>query len=115
MQRATFRFDKLRSYDQLFFGEEDPDFAKEADSDEAFGYRRIAGPNSVALCRERDLKTLHVRIPFDCYVGPRVGRTARHDGRTKSRTLFSTRHPRTHIEKPFFLQILRPAIAPDHR
>lgn len=69
LQRAIFRFDKLRAYEQLFIGGERPRFVEEADSDEAFAYRRVAGANPLVIRRERDLGRLRGRIPLD---GPRI-------------------------------------------
>jgi arachidonate 15-lipoxygenase len=64
LQRATFRFDKLKAYDQLFPGSAPP-FAGLSASDEAFAYWRIAGPNPLALACMRDLGQLRRRIPLD--------------------------------------------------
>ena len=48
-QRATFSFDPMRAHEQLFYNGP-PEFARQYDSDEAFAYRRIAGPNACARC-----------------------------------------------------------------
>jgi arachidonate 15-lipoxygenase len=61
---ATFRFDKMRAYDDLLSSPLPP-FAKHADSDEAFAWWRVAGANPLGLRQERSLERLHRRIPFD--------------------------------------------------
>jgi arachidonate 15-lipoxygenase len=69
LQRATFRFDKLSSYNQLFAGPLPP-FAREwphmtaEQYDAAFGWWRIAGANPLLLSCERDLGSLRARIPL---------------------------------------------------
>jgi arachidonate 15-lipoxygenase len=64
LQKASFRFDKMRAYDQLFPGG-GPPFGGLTGSDEAFAYWRIAGPNALGLARMRDLDRLRRRIPLD--------------------------------------------------
>lgn len=64
LQRGSFRFDKMRAYDQLFPGG-GPPFDGLTGSDEAFAYWRIAGPNALGLERARDLERLRRRIPLD--------------------------------------------------
>jgi arachidonate 15-lipoxygenase len=63
-QWATFRFDKMRAYEQLL-SRPLPPFAAEADSDDAFAWWRVAGSNALGLVQERSLGTLRARIPFD--------------------------------------------------
>lgn len=69
-QRATFRFDKLASYDQLFYGSA-PRFVQRwqhmsaQEYDLAFGWWRIAGANALLLRREQDLDSLLRRIKLD--------------------------------------------------
>jgi arachidonate 15-lipoxygenase len=69
LQRATFRFDKLDSYAQLFSGPL-PRFARDwnhmspGEHDAAFGWWRVAGANPLLLRREQDLDSLRSRIPL---------------------------------------------------
>jgi arachidonate 15-lipoxygenase len=65
LQKATFRFDKLEAFRQLL-GPRLPRFAEQADSDEAFAYRRIAGGNPIVIRQEPDLARLRRdAIPLD--------------------------------------------------
>ncbi len=70
LQKLTFRFDKLNSYDQLFDGSS-PRFVqrwKHMTADEydlAFGWWRIAGANPLLLRRAPDLGALCGRIALD--------------------------------------------------
>lgn len=66
LQRAVFRFDALRAYQQLM-PRPIPLFAREADRDEAFAYWRIAGPNPIGLKQERSLAALRLKIPLDSH------------------------------------------------
>lgn len=59
-QRATFRFDKMKAYRQLFTGDL-PEFVEQAESDQLFAYRRIAGPNALSL---QNALTLRIEDPF---------------------------------------------------
>src|SRR5690348_6808482 len=66
LERATFRFDKLSSYGELFVGSP-PSFTHHMGDeahDAAFGWWRIAGANALLLRRERDLAALRTRIPL---------------------------------------------------
>jgi len=66
IEHATFRFDKLASYSELFVGERPP-FAEQmtdAAHDDAFGWWRIAGANALLLRRADDLGALCARIPL---------------------------------------------------
>lgn len=68
--RLGFRFDLLLAYKRLFpggvVGRSLPDFVKQADCDEAFAYRRVAGPNPLSLIRAADLQSLLDHLPdFD--------------------------------------------------
>ncbi len=64
IQRATYRFDKLRAYQQLFPGRL-PRFAVQARRDDVFAYWRIAGANPLLLRQERDLTVLQHKIRLD--------------------------------------------------
>ncbi len=68
LQYATFRFDKMKAFEQLFLGPV-PKFVKDAERDEAFAWRRVAGPNALSLEQVRDSESLSSRIAFD---GPRI-------------------------------------------
>ncbi len=62
-QRATFSFDQIAAYERLFRGPT-PEFAAIYDRDEAFCYRRIAGPNPLAIERVTNLRALLAKIPI---------------------------------------------------
>jgi arachidonate 15-lipoxygenase len=62
-QRVGFSFDLMRAYDQLFYGCI-PEFVKRYDTDDAFAYRRIAGPNALEIRRVDDLHRLLMKIPI---------------------------------------------------
>ncbi|MEM7413774.1 MAG: lipoxygenase family protein [Myxococcota bacterium] len=64
VQRATFRFDKFEAFRELF-GPNLPTFAEEALTDQAFGYRRIAGGNPILIEQQRDLEAVRKKIPLD--------------------------------------------------
>lgn len=64
LQRAVFRFDPLRAYQQLL-PRPLPRFAQQSDRDEAFAYWRVAGPNPIGLEQKRSLAALRLRIPLD--------------------------------------------------
>jgi arachidonate 15-lipoxygenase len=63
-QWASFRYDKMRAYEQLL-PRSLPFFPKDAESDDAFAWWRIAGANPLSLARVRSLETLSERIPLD--------------------------------------------------
>jgi arachidonate 15-lipoxygenase len=63
-QRAAFRFDKLRAYQQLLPAGA-PHFAAHWSSDAFFAHCRVAGANPLGLRRENDVEALRRRIPFD--------------------------------------------------
>ena len=62
-QAATFRFDKMRGYEQVLSGPLPP-FAREPERDDAFATWRIAGPNPLVLAQERDFAALCRKIPL---------------------------------------------------
>jgi arachidonate 15-lipoxygenase len=62
-QTAVKSFDLLRAYERLFSGVL-PDFVASSDRDEAFAYRRIAGPNALEIRRVVDLDALLAKIPL---------------------------------------------------
>jgi arachidonate 15-lipoxygenase len=62
-QRATFSFDQMAAYERLFCGPL-PEFAAIYDRDDAFCYRRIAGPNPLAIHRVTSLRALLAKIPI---------------------------------------------------
>jgi arachidonate 15-lipoxygenase len=67
---ATFRYDKLDSYDQLFggsvpvFAREFKKFGQDAEHNALFAWWRIAGANSLLLHREPDPAALLARVPL---------------------------------------------------
>jgi arachidonate 15-lipoxygenase len=61
VQKATYRFDKLRAYEQVFPGRL-PRFAVAARRDDVFAWWRVAGANPLGLRQERDLAALRRRI-----------------------------------------------------
>lgn len=63
-QWASFRYDKMRAYEQLL-SRSLPFFPKDAGSDDAFAWWRIAGANPLSLAQERSLESLSRRIPLD--------------------------------------------------
>jgi arachidonate 15-lipoxygenase len=104
-QKAAGRFDKLGAYRQLF-GEELPEFALHANSDAAFAYRRVAGPNPLSLRQTPDLQALRRQIPFDvtrveARLSRRLGRTVRLNEEVRRRQLF-------HVDFELIQTSLRP-------
>ncbi|MAQ14053.1 MAG: hypothetical protein CMN30_04560 [Sandaracinus sp.] len=71
LQKAVFRYDKLRSYEQLFLGPV-PDFVKDFDSDVDFAWRRIAGPNPLSLTKVPDRARLEALFFDPAAVLPRI-------------------------------------------
>jgi arachidonate 15-lipoxygenase len=63
-QWASFRYDRMRAYEQLL-SRSLPFFPKDAESDDAFAWWRIAGANPLSLAREPSLERLCRRIPLD--------------------------------------------------
>ena len=54
----------MAAYHTLFRGDV-PEFAvKRYDCDDAFGYRRVAGPNSIEIRRVTDLDELLKKVPL---------------------------------------------------
>ena len=65
LQQLAFNVDKLEAY-KMLFGDDLPPFAEEAEHDEAFAYRRIAGGNPIVIAQVTDLEELRrEKIPFD--------------------------------------------------
>ena len=67
LEKATFRFDKLRAYREIF-PVRARGFAKKEDDDKRdalFGHCRVAGANPLSLERVKSLTTLREKIPFE--------------------------------------------------
>ena len=65
-QRAAFSFDAMRAHGQMFYCGL-PEFARTYDSDEAFAYRRVAGPNAVSITRVQAWAALRKKIPLHAW------------------------------------------------
>ena len=63
-QRVGFRFDLMGAYRELFCLPL-PKFVETYSDDEAFAYRRIAGPNALEISRVTDWPTLRRKIPLN--------------------------------------------------
>jgi len=99
LQRATFRFDKLDAYNQLFSGPL-PSFARgweestDDEHDAAFAWWRIAGANPLLLRREDDVRSLCRRIPLaveriEARLSQRLGRPVSLDEEARCGRLFA--------------------------
>lgn len=112
-RRVTFQLDLVKDYDRLFVAGK-PRFAEDADDDQAFGYRRVAGPNTLSLFRVDSLEAARARIrvsparvraaleqhfrdelgDFDLAEEARAGRVYCVDFAMLGRALDATRHGR---------------------
>jgi arachidonate 15-lipoxygenase len=62
-RKIGFRFDLMRAYRDLFYLSI-PEYVDTYAEDDAFAYRRIAGPNALEICRVTDLGALLQKIPL---------------------------------------------------
>jgi len=105
LQRATFRFDAVRAYRQLFLGEV-PDYVETYDDDEDFAWRRIAGPNPLSLRRAETLDELRARIA--------PSRRSEVEGRVRARLATASLEDEIAAGHVFYLdyRILHDALSP---